>query len=373
MAPRVAVIGGGVIGAACAAHLAEGGAHVTVVERDTSYARASSSLSASSVRQQFSTPVNIALSQYGVEVLRGAEVGLREAGYLYLASAAGAEALAANHAVQRDAGADVALLDAPALAARFPWLSTSGVASGVLGLSGEGWFDGPALAEWFRRRARAAGAATVVDAAVGFERAGARVTAVQLGGGGRIEADWVVNAAGPQARGVAALAGVALPVEARRRCVFVFQCRTPGVGGPLLIDTSGVWFRPEGDRFLAGHSPDDTEELGLEVDYAEWDEVVWPALAARVPAFEAVRVSSAWAGHYEFNTWDHNALLGVLPEVPNLVFANGFSGHGMQQAPGVGRGVAELILQGGWRTIDLAPLGVGRLAEGRRVVERNVI
>ena len=109
------------------------------------------------------------------------------------------------------------------------------------------------------------------------------------------------------------------------------------------------------------------------MDHALFDEVIWPALAARVPAFERVRGAGAWAGHYEFNTFDHNALLGLHPNVPNLYFANGFSGHGMQQAPGVGRGIAELVLHGAYRTLDLSPLSVARLAEGRPLLERNII
>lgn len=372
--PRVAIIGGGVIGSAIAAFLTGGGARVTIIERDTSYAAASSSLSASSIRQQFSTAVNIALSQFGVEYIRTADVGLREPGYLYLATEAGLPDLRANHDVQRRCGADVALLDPAALAARFPWMCLDGVAEGSLGLSGEGWFDGPALAQRFRDLARAQGAETLRAEATGFARTGDRIEAVLLADGGRVAADWVVNAAGPAARHVAAWAGVALPVEARKRAVFVFQCRTPTPACPLVIDTSGVWFRPEGDRLLAGWSPpDDAEDTGLDVDHALWDDPIWPALAARVPAFEAVRVGSSWAGHYEYNTFDQNALLGVLPAAPNLVFANGFSGHGMQQSPGVGRGIAELILHGRYRALDLSALDVGRVAAGRKLLERCII
>lgn len=383
--PAIVVIGGGVIGGAVATHLRLGGVTVTVVERDPTYAGASSSLSASSIRQQFSQPVNIALSQYGIAFLRDADahlsvdgdapaLGLREPGYLYLAGPCGADTLRANHAVQRAAGVQAALLDPNLLRARFPWLCTDGLALGSLGLDGEGWFDGPALASAFRRKARALGAAWVHGDAVALERDGPRISAVRLRDGTRIPCGAVVNAAGPHARAVASMAGVALPVEARRRCVFVFTCPDLLPGCPLVIDTTGVWWRPEGDRFIAGWSPpDDAEDFGLHVDHALFDEVIWPALAARVPAFERVRGAGAWAGHYEFNTFDHNALLGLHPDVPNLYFANGFSGHGMQQAPGVGRGIAELVLHGAYRTLDLSPLSVARLAEGRPLLERNII
>lgn len=383
--PAVVVIGGGVIGSAVATYLRLGGATVTVIERDPTYSAASSSLSASSIRQQFSQPVNIALSQYGIAFLRDAAaqlsvdgdapaLGLREPGYLYLAGPDGADTLRANHAVQRIAGVQAALLDPDLLRARFPWLCTDGLALGSLGLDGEGWFDGPALAAAFRRKARSLGAVWVHGDAVALERDGPRVSAVRLRDGARIPCGAVVNAAGPHARAVASMAGVALPVEARRRCVFVFTCPESLPVCPLVIDTTGVWWRPEGDRFIAGWSPpDDAEDFGLHVDHALFDEVIWPALAARVPVFERVRGAGAWAGHYEFNTFDHNALLGLHPDVPNLYFANGFSGHGMQQAPGVGRGIAELVLHGAYRTLDLSPLSVARLAEGRPLLERNII
>ena len=386
--PDVVVIGGGVVGSAIAMFLRlDGRARVTVIERDPAYTTASSSLSASSIRQQFSTPVNIALSKFGLEFLRNApahlavdgdapSLSLREPGYLYLATSDGMSVLEANHAVQRGCGVSVALLDAGALRQRFPWMDTGGVAGASFGLEGEGWFDGPALMNAFRRKARALGAEYLHGEAVALDGSGGRITAVHLRDGRRIACGTVVNAAGPQARSVAAMAGIALPVEARKRCVFIFACRSELPGCPLVIDTSGVWFRPEGDRYLAGWSPpeaDDPEDFALEVDHALFDDVIWPALAARVPAFEAIRRSGAWAGHYEYNTFDQNALLGMHPDVPNLVFANGFSGHGMQHSPGVGRGISELILHGVYRTLDLSPLAVARIAIHQPLRETNII
>jgi glycine/D-amino acid oxidase-like deaminating enzyme len=360
---------------------------VTVIERDPTYARASSALSASSIRQQFSCPVNIALSRFGLEFLRSLDehltvdgqapqIGLREPGYLYLAGPSGVKVLEANHATQRAHGAHTALLDPAALAERFPWMVLDGVEIGSLGLEGEGWFDGPALHQAFRRKARALGAEFIHAEAVGFERTGGAITAVSLHDGARLPCGSVVNAGGPYARSVAAWAGVALPVEARRRSVFVVACRAALASCPLVIDTTGVWFRPEGDRFLAGWSPpeeDDPERLELDVDHEQWDDVVWPALAARVPAFEAVKVTGAWAGHYDYNTFDQNALIGKMPDVPNMFFANGFSGHGMQQAAGAGRGISELILHGRYTTLDLSDLDVGRVAAGRPLRELNII
>lgn len=386
----VAIIGGGAIGSAVAYFLLSDPAwkgRVTVVERDPAYKRASSALSASSIRQQFSTPENIRMSRFGFQFLREIQthlgvdgdpidIGLHVAGYLYLATPAHAAVLRENHAIQRAEGAEIALLAPDEIAARFPWISTEGVALGSLGLSGEGWFDGYGLVQAFRRKARALGAVYLAAEAVGFERAGARIAAVKLANGETLACGTAVNAAGPWARAVAAMAGAALPVEARRRCIFVFDARRRLADCPLVIDTSGVFFRAEGAYFIAGTSPpksEDLHELPLEVDHRQFDEVLWPALAARVPAFEAIKPVNAWAGYYEYNTFDQNAVLGPHPEIGNFLFANGFSGHGIQQAPAAGRAIAELIVHGRYRSLDLSTFGYERIAAGRRVVEKNVI
>lgn len=384
----VVVVGGGAVGSAAAYFLAAEpgfGGTVCVVERDPTYASASSALSASSIRQQFSTPANIAMSRFGLGFLKSGaleidgerpDFGLREDGYLFLASEAGRATLERNHAVQRAEGADVALIGPEGLRARFPWLSTEGVALGSLGLSGEGWFDGYALLQALRRKARALGVRYEAAEAVGLETEGGRVGAVLLSDGRRIGCGAVVNAAGPHARAVAAMAGLELPVSPRRRCVFVFDCRTPLPGCPLVIDTGGVYFRPEGSRFICGTCPPedrDPETTDLTVDHALFEDVVWPALAARVPAFEEIRPAGAWAGLYEYNTFDRNAVIGPHPDLPNFLFANGFSGHGLQQAPAAGRAIAELVAFGAYRGLDLSAFAWDRLRENRPVVELNVV
>lgn len=391
MTDPIVIVGGGAIGSAIAYFLAADRAfdeRVVVIERDPSYAHASSALSASSIRQQFSTPINIALSRFGLEFLRQAgsvlavdgepapQLGLVEPGYLFLASPAGVSALEDSHRIQRAHGADVALLTRDALRARFPWLATDGIAAGSLGLTGEGWFDGYALLQALKRKARAFGAAYVTGEAVALERTGDRITTVRLADGSRVACASVVNAAGPWAARVAALAGVDLPVRARRRCVFVFACRAALPACPLVIDPSGVWFRPEGAQFIGGVAPvpdQDPDDAPLEPDWPLFDDVVWPALAARVPAFETIKLQRAWAGYYEHNTLDQNGIVGRHPEIANLLFANGFSGHGIQQSPAVGRAVAELIVHDRYRTLDLTPLGFERIAAGKPLREHAIV
>jgi FAD-dependent oxidoreductase domain-containing protein 1 len=388
---RVVIVGGGAVGSSTAYHLAVHSrfrGSIVVVERDPTYRIASSSLSCSSIRQQFSTPVNIAMSQYGLGFLHRAaealevdgdkpQLALREPGYLFLASPSGIEVLCDNHRVQRAAGADVALLQPSELKTRFPWLSTDGIAAGSLGLSGEGWFDGPALLQALRRKARKLGVRYIAQDAVGFTRAGERVSGVRLADGTVLDCDVAVNAAGPWAARVAEWAGVVLPVRARKRMVYVVACRTPLPNCPLVIDATGIFFRPEGLGYVCGRSPGegepDPDEPPLEVDDAMFHDYVWPAMATRAPAFEELKMMSSWAGYYEYNVFDQNGIIGPHPAVPNLIFANGFSGHGIQHSPATGRGVAELIADGGYVSLDLSPLGFSRVVAGEKLIERNIV
>jgi glycine/D-amino acid oxidase-like deaminating enzyme len=421
------VIGGGVMGSALAYWLTrlDAVSRVIVVERDPSYAYASSALSAASIRQQFSTAVNVRISQASIAFLRKAadelgsadgerpNIGLREAGYLYLAGAgtgaaagtgagtgtgtsaaagadvgaagaaagAGVEAGAAGdallrraHGVQKSCGADVVLLSPAELGKRFSWLNTSDLGLGSLGLSGEGWFDGYTLLTAFARKAREQGARYVNGDASSFTIEGNRITEVILADGSHIGCTHVINAAGPWARHIAALAGVELPVFARRRTVYVISCPTPMSPFPLLIDPTGFWIRPEGTKYIAGFSPaDDRDDQPLQPDYAAFENELWPALAHRIPAFEQARLERAWAGYFEMNTFDHNAVLGPHPALENFLFMNGFSGHGMQQAPIVGRAIAELVLHGRFVSLDLSELLFSRITDNRPLREANVI
>ncbi|MBW8720497.1 MAG: FAD-binding oxidoreductase [Polaromonas sp.] len=387
--PQVVIVGGGVIGSAIAYFLAthpKFGGHITVVERDPTYTQASSALSASSIRQQFSQPVNIAVSQFGIDFLRAIkqhlavdgdvpDIGLTERGYLYLATEDGAATLRENHATQRAQGVDVALLNPAELQQRFPWLQVDDLALGSLGLSGEGWFDGYGLLMAFKQKARSLGVQYVKAEATGFVHSAGRVSAVALQGGAQLPCDWAVNAAGAWARPLLAGTGFDLPVHGRRRCVYAFASPAKTPGCPLVIDPAGLWFRPEGGIWICGLPPapgEDANDVSLDVDYKLFDEA-WLTLAHRVPGFEAVRLQRAWAGYYEYNTHDHNALLGPHPQLPNLLLANGFSGHGLQQSPAVGRGLAEWIAEGRYSSLDLSPLAAARLVEGRSLLEKNVI
>lgn len=387
----VVIVGGAIIGSAVATFLAardDFDGRIVVVERDPSYRTSSTTLSAASIRQQFSTPTNIRISQFGIELLRDPgrflavagepvpEIDFVEGGYLFLATDAGRATLEANHAVQTELGVDVVLLDPAELVARFPWLNVADLAGGSLGRSGEGWFDAAALLGAFRRKARSLGVEYRTGEVTAIDRDGDAIRGVRIADGTQIEATWVVDAAGPRAASVAAMAGIELAVEARKR--YVYHVESPArLATPLTVDPSGVYMRPEGPAYIAGFSPhgDDPDPPAedLRVDRRPFEERVWPALAHRVPAFEQLRLLDAWAGHYEVHTLDHNAVIGPHPTIRGFLFANGFSGHGLQQAPAVGRGLAEWIVTGRYETLDLSPLGYQRVLRGEPIVERNVI
>ncbi len=384
----VVIIGGAAIGSATAFFLnrhAGFRGSVLVIEKDPGYTKCSTTLSMSSIRQQFSTPANILASTFGVEFIKQAksefgalgDVSFCENGYLIMASHAAADALRANHEIQCSLGADNVLLTPDEISGRFPWMSDEAVALGCLGLSGEGWFDPHSLLNLYITEAKASGVDYIADEAVDLKMSGGRVTAVHLANGEKIACGQVVNAAGPAASKIAAMAELALPVEPRKRLIYVFDCREKDsiTNSPLFFDPNGVFCRPEGAYFLTGVSPPEDQDpvcTDFEITYDLFEEMIWPTLANRVPAFKAIKLVNAWAGHYAYNTIDQNALLGSLPDVPNLYFANGFSGHGIQQSPAVGRGIAELITDGIFTSLDLSGLSVERLLSGDRVREVNV-
>jgi FAD-dependent oxidoreductase domain-containing protein 1 len=384
----VVIIGGAIVGSSIAYYLREEGfsGSIALVERDPQFTHSATTLSCASIRQQFSIPENIRLSQFTLALFRrleqefgeGADIGFREGGYLILAGENGRPILEQNHKVQMAEGADIVLEDAAALERRFSWLSTEGITAGAFGRTGEGWFDAHAMLMLFRKALRAKNIDFIAQAVTGIERDGNRVTAVMLDNGDRLEAGTVVNAAGPSAGKVAAMAGLALPVEPRKRSVFVFEAMEKFADMPLLVDPSGIYVRPEGSVYIAGGAePEESDGPAdpgdFDPDWPLFEEVIWPVLATRIPAFEAIKPTRAWAGHYDYNTLDQNAVIGPHPEVGNFVFANGFSGHGLQQAPAVGKAIAELIVHGGYRTIDCSAFGYARIAENRPFRELNVI
>ncbi|RUU95447.1 FAD-binding oxidoreductase, partial [Mesorhizobium sp. M7A.T.Ca.TU.009.01.3.1] len=306
----IVIIGGAIVGSSVAYYLREQGFSGTIalVERDPQFAHAATTLSMASIRQQFSIPENIRLSQFTLKLFRrlkeefgaDADIGFREGGYLILAGEDGLPILKSNHEAQMAEGADIVLEDADQLTRRFPWLSTEGISAGAYGRTGEGWFDAHAMLTLFRKALRQKKVDFIAADVTGIARDGNRVTEVSLGNGETLEAGIVVNAAGPNAGKVAAMAGLELPVEPRKRNVFVFEAREKYADMPLLVDPSGIYVRPEGSVYLTGGAePEEGDRApdpgDFEVNWPLFEEVIWPVLATRIPAFEAIKPTRAWA------------------------------------------------------------------------------
>ncbi len=361
---------------------------VLVVERDPSYANSSTARTNSCMRQQFSRDVNIRISQFGAEFVRdfrawvddpeAPEVPVNHFGYMYLASdTAAAEVLEANQRIQASLGAGTRIMAPSEIAAEYPFYNVDDIVCGSHNPVDEGWFDSGTIFEWWRRQARRNGVEYHTDEVVSINRCGDAVTGVALASGDYIGCGTLVNATGPRAARTAAMAGLQLPVEPRKRFTWIFEAAEPLEQDlPLTIDPTGVHVRTDGAAYMAGCPPDHdplVDDDDFDMDHDIFEDKVWPALAHRIPAFERIKVTSRWAGHYAYNRFDHNAVVGPHPEVSNFLFVNGFSGHGVQQSPAMGRAVSELIVYGEYRTLDLSALGYERIARGEPFVETAII
>uniref|UniRef100_A0AAQ5ZJF1 FAD-dependent oxidoreductase domain-containing protein 1 n=1 Tax=Amphiprion ocellaris TaxID=80972 RepID=A0AAQ5ZJF1_AMPOC len=423
----IVIVGGGVVGWSIAYWLKQkemvrGGVRVVVVEKDPTYSQASTVLSAGGIRQQFSLLENIHLSLASADFMRNinehlgvlnedpVDLQFNQSGYLFLANEEVAHIMEENYSTQRYAGAKVSLLSPTQLKQKFPWVNTDGVVLASYGLENEGWFDPWTLLNAFRRKAISMGVIQCYGEVTGLLRppdtktektsSGDTVDLKRIGSVKvqmpnsleyqPVECAIVVNAAGAfsgkltEMLGIGSgpkdsIAGIPLPVEPRKRYVYVVHCPDgPGLDTPFLIDYSGVYFRREGlgGNYIAGVSPEEAEEpdtSNLEVDHQFFEERVWPGLAHRVPAFEKLKVTSAWAGFYDYNTFDQNGIIGIHPLINNMYLATGFSGHGLQHSPAVGRAVAELILDGNFKTIDLSNFSFRRILTQEPMLEKNIV
>lgn len=417
----IVIVGGGVVGWAIAFWIKQkerrrGEVKVVVVERDPTYSQASTVLSAGGIRQQFSLTENILLSLHSAQFMRNinehlgvlneepVDLQFNHSGYLFLASDEVAHIMEENYSTQRYAGAKVSLLSPTQLKLKFPWVNTDGVALASYGLENEGWFDPWTLLTAFRRKAISLGVVPCCGEVTGFKYSTNvmltadgdpldvhRITSVKVQMPNSleyqpVECAIVVNAAGAHSGKLAEMVGIgrenqggAIPVEPRKRYIYVVHCPDgPGLDTPVLIDYSGVYFRREGlgGSYIAGRSPLEREEpdtADLEVDHLFFQDKIWPSLAHRVPAFERLKVTGAWAGYYDYNTFDQNGIVGLHPLVNNMYVATGFSGHGLQHSPAVGRAVAELIMEGGFKTIDLSALDFRRILNDEPIMERNIV
>ena len=389
----VVIVGGGIMGASTAWFLSDDAdfdGTVLVIERDGTYANAATSHTNSCMRQQFSTELNVRISQFAADYVRNIRermggdervphLSIQEFGYMYLAAdEAFADVLRLNREVQVAAGAETRLMTPDEIAAAYPFYRVDDIVLGSINRRDEGYWDASTVFEWWRRQSRERGVEYRDGAVVSIERSGDRIAGVTLASGERIACGTLVNATGPRAAATARMAGLDVPVEPRKRYSWVFKAEAPlDRDLPLTIDPSGVHVRENGGGTYqaGGHASVDPaaafDDFAMDADL--WQDHVWPVLAARIPAFEAVRVTSEWAGHYDMNVFDANAITGPDPTVSNFMHLSGFSGHGLQQSPAMGRGTAEWIAHGAYRTLDLSPFHYDRVVRNEPIPERAVI
>jgi glycine/D-amino acid oxidase-like deaminating enzyme len=383
----VVVVGGGAMGSATAYYLVktDPGLRVAVVERDPAYTRASTTLSLANVRIQFTLRRNVEISRYAFEVfarfdremaVRGESPNLafRREGNLFLVDREGETAARGALDRQRRLGCEVQWLSPGQIEQRFPLYRPESLVGGTFSPL-DGHFDAYALLMAYKAKARYLGASFVDDDVRAVLTAGRRVTGVQLASGRRLDSAAVVNCAGAWAAEVACTAGVALPVEPVKRQVFAVDTVVkPADPLPLTILPSGLYFRSEtGDGLVVGKSMV-MDPVGFDFSWeaARFNETLWPELAAFVPAFDTLKLIRGWAGLYAVNTLDGNAILGEWPELGGFYLANGFSGHGLQQAPAVGRYLSECIL-GLEPALDLSIFGPERILESRPLSEAGLV
>ena len=390
----VVIIGGAKLGSSIAwflsSHLDFDGS-ILVVEKDLTYAKAATSLTNSCMRQQFSNEINIRISQFAAEFVNNFQeyfnndprvpaIHFQSYGYMYMADNEDfAHALSEAQQLQEQCGAGTKILSPQQIKEAYPFYNLDGIVCASHNLVNEGYYDGNTVFDWWKRSAREHGVEYLANEVIAMRKnkEGSQVTTVELTTGEQIQCGKVVNAAGTRAALISNMVGIDLPVEARKRYTYIFAAEHPlDRDLPLTIDPSGVHFRSDGNYYLAGCPPDldpAVDHDDFVEDHSLWTSKAWPAIASRIPQFEAVKLVNSWVGHYDFNALDQNVILGAHPQVQNFIFVNGFSGHGFQQAPAVGRGIAELICFDEYRSLDLTPFNYQRILNNQPFVERAVI
>ena len=391
----IVIVGGAIMGSSTAWFLTENkdfNGRVLVVERDSSYSACSTTHTNSCMRQQFSTELNVRISQFAADFVKNLrtymggddrvpELSIHNFGYMYLADNEDfANVLRDSQQVQLQAGAATQLMTAEQIVENYPFYNVDDIVLGSINTVDEGYWDGSTVFDWWRRSARERGVEYIQNEVVAISRnsAGTRVESVTLKSGEVISCAKVLNASGPRAVLTARMAGIEVPVEPRKRFTWMFKAEQPlDRDLPLTIDPSGVHLREVGNGTYqaGGHSDIDpaVDYDDYTMDLSIWQDHIWPTIATRIPQFEAIRVTSEWAGHYAYNTFDHNAIMGPHTEVENFFFLNGFSGHGLQQSPAMGRGTAEMLVHGEYRSLDMSPFNYERIVNNSPIIEKAII
>lgn len=383
----VIIAGGGIMGCATAFYLAaaDDRLKIAVVEPDPTYEKASTTLSLANVRVQFSLKQNIQISQYTLEVLDSFEedmivddqkprIAFRTEGNLFLVDESNLSAAKEAMALQAGLACRVEWWAPEKIHQVYPLYKTQNILAGTFGCQ-DGHLDAYGLLMGYKAKSRSMGVAFTKDRVTAVQRAGQQVTGVAMQSGQKLLAGIVVNCAGAWADQVAHSVGIDIPVVPVKRQVFVMDTKFKLQGPlPLTILPSGLYFRTEtGGLIIMGKSmPEDPVGIDFSWDDKRFQDILWPELAEFVPAFDTLKLMRGWAGLYAVNTLDGNAIVGEWPELKGFYLANGFSGHGLQQAPAVGRYISELIT-GQPLSLDLGIFSPHRILDNKPLSESGLV
>lgn len=386
----IAIIGGGIMGSAAAYFLsrAQTAGKIVVIEPDSSYQFATTPQGAGGVRQQFSVAENVQMSTFSLDFYKNfkehmadvpdlPDISFAHQGYLFVVTKDGEQTLRRNQQLQSSLGVNAELIDYDEVRRRFPSIERNDI---VLGCHtpDDGWIDPNAGLWGFRRAAEHLGATYVKARVTGIVSDESKVNSVQLDTGETIEADYFINTAGPWVGEISKMTGAVLPVVPMCRVQHFWKCAHELEPLPLVKDESGMFFRPEGDGFAGGRPSFEIEPGFVDDIYSGYfanyfEDTVWPMMAALVPKFEQLRLERSWAGHYAQNKLDGNMIIGrYSPNHDNIITACGFSGHGIMHAPAVGRALSEIALTGGYQTLDLSRMEIGRVHRNEPLPEIGI-
>ncbi|USK41983.1 NAD(P)/FAD-dependent oxidoreductase [Cytobacillus oceanisediminis] len=378
----IIIIGGGVIGSSIAYNLLNDGftGRIVVFEKDGLYEFASTPRSAGGFRQLYTTVINMQLSKYSLQIYKDfskdmsidgetAEIDFKQRGYLFLATDKMMPRFEKHLKLQNEHGILSQLLEGESLLNIIPELNIDDIAGGLY-CSESGYLDPYSVMLGYVKYAKKLGAEYIYDEVDNLITETGKVKGIKLADGREYHAPVVVNCAGAWASILGDKAGLPLPVVPLPRQIFQFDIKESLKNYlPLTMDPTGVYFRHEGEKFISGYAEEIEPGINFKWRRSAFEEHIWPVLANRIKNFEHAKIERGWTGLYDFNTEDHNAILGEYPAMKGYYVAFGFSGHGMQQAPAVGKCLSELIRTGNFETLDLSPLRVERFAEKDLIIE----
>lgn len=383
----VIIVGGGIIGSSTAYYLMKSDKRlsVAVIEPDPTYSKASTALSMANIRIQFSLEENIRISKYAFDILEKfdeemsvnditPQVSFRREGNLFIIPEEDRNFAEETVNLQKKLSCNVEFLSSEQIKERYPIYNVKQSNTGTFGPD-DGYIDAYSMLMGYIKKAKSLGAEFIEDRVIKIDVSDNCICGVKLLSGEYISTGIVVNCAGAWAAEVALMAGIKIPVKPVKRQIFAVDAEfKPEYPLPLTILPSGLYFRSEiGELILVGKSMDEDPE-GYDFNWSDsrFFEQLWPELAEFVPEFDKLKLVRGWAGLYAVNSFDNNAILGEWPLVRGFYLANGFSGHGLQQAPAVGRYISELIMDCDV-SIDLTIFRPGRILEDKSIIEDAVV